>query len=253
MNKSKSFSMHKSFIFRNTFEGDAPPASDAPPAAPDQVSISKADLAKYMAQNDNAKNLMKEVELLRTQGNMTKEERTEQDNRLKELENKLLTESELAKREKNKLEKARKESETTLSSERDHWKGLYNNERIVRSIQDAAIEQEAINPEQMIALLQGSTKLVEVRSDTGETSYNTITSIPSTGEDGKPFVAELPVSKAIAHMKEQPHNFNLFKSALKDGFNGSNRRGAGGDVSEAEIAKDPAKWKEHSRAKRGQK
>ena len=246
--------------FFNTFDEDpAPPADpqDAPPPKPDAPApkdmMSKSEVDKLLAaEKENGKKLMQEMELLKTRSTMTKEERAAQDKRLAELENKLLTTEEMNKREKNKLEKQRLESEQALSKQRDHWQNLYTNERIVRSIKDAALEHEAISPEQMVALLSSKTKLIETKNEVGDvTGYEVIASIEDRDKDGKSFIAELPISKALANMKEQAHNFNLFKSSLKSGFGTNQQRMTIANTTEAQIAKDRTAWKAHSQSMRG--
>jgi hypothetical protein len=254
--------MHYKFRFFNMFDEvqdtktQDTKTQDPKPADQKQNGdvISKAEYERALnTERENSKKVLQELELLKTRDKMTKEERAAQDKRLQELENKVLSTEELSKREKAKLEKARLESETTLTRERDHWKSLYSNERIVRSIKDAAIEHEAINPEQMVALLQRDTKIVEMKTDDGNVNgYEVLVTIPvKSKETGVVIPTEFTVSKALAHMKEESHNFNLFKSAFKSGFGGAGGRPNVHPSSEAEIAKDGNKWKEHSRQMRG--
>jgi len=230
-------------------------------AKPAMLSLTKEDLQKKINEaldskaketEETNKSLMQEMDLLKTRSSLSADESKAHDARVKELEEKLLTTEELAKREKQKISAAKDKEANALTSERDYWSNLYHKERIMRGITDASAVNDAVSPEQMVSMMANSTELVEKDGPDGTKVYDVITSIPDKDVDGKSIVLKLEVSKAIEHMSQQPRYFNLFKSALKSGFSGSGGTGGtGGEPSEEELAKDPKKWREHSKRKRG--
>jgi len=230
-------------------------------AKPAMLSLTKEDLQKKINEaldskaketEETNKSLMQEMDLLKTRSSLSADESKAHDARVKELEEKLLTTEELAKREKQKISATKDKEANALTSERDYWSNLYHKERIMRGITDASAVNDAVSPEQMVSMMANSTELVEKDGPDGTKVYDVITSIPDKDVDGKSIVLKLEVSKAIEHMSQQPRYFNLFKSALKSGFSGSGGTGGtGGEPSEEELAKDPKKWREHSKRKRG--
>jgi len=202
-----------------------------------------AILAKDRRKHQSAvTKLMSEFDALKSKSSMTAQERTELEERLQEVQKNLLTKEELAKDRMTKLEKQHKEAVGVLTSERDSWQHRFTESTIARSLVDAAAENDAYSPEQILAILRPSTRLVEALDDEGKPTGEMIPKVTFKDiKDKKPITLELTPAEAVKKMRDIDRYLNLFKGEGVGGL-GLQNRNSSGKVDLKELAKDPAAW-----------
>jgi len=127
---------------------------------------------------------------------------------------------------------------------------LYASSTIERSLQDAAITGEAIQPRQIVSILGNTTRLTEVLGEDGKPTgrYAPVVTFNDQDKEGKPVTLELSPGDAIKRMRELPEYGNLFKGTAKGGLGeGGGAAGSrGGQPALESLMKDPAayaKWR----------
>jgi len=215
--------------------GATPPPPATPPPSSKKLIFSpeqQTHINKILAderrkgQAANEKTI-KELEKLKQSQGRTQEERDSLQARIDELQTQFLSKEELAKKEKEKLEKDHKSTLSTMTTERDQWRDLYHSSTISRSLLDAAIKFEAFNPDQIAAILEKHTRLVEDKDEEGKSrGYIPRVKFTDIDGDGKPILLDLTVTEAVKRMKDLPERFgNLFKSNLTGGIGGNGTTG----------------------------
>ena len=176
------------------------------------------DRRKHKTQNEK---LIGQLEELKTSQGLSVAEKSSLEQRIEELQSANMTKEELAKKEKDKLTKGYRKDLESLTSERDNWKVRYTNSTIQRAIIDSAVSNEAFSPNQLVAILQSNTRLVEDLGDDGKPNGNFITKVKfnDIDKDGNPIVLDISVNDAVKRMKEIPEQYgNLFKSGASGGL-----------------------------------
>jgi len=188
--------------------------------------------------------VMSEFEALKSKSTLTAQERSELEERLQGVQKDLLTKEELAKDKMTKLEKKHKDAVDSLTKERDSWQHRFTESTIARSLFDSAIENNAYSPEQILAILRPSTRLVEALDDEGKPTGEMVPKVAFKDiKDNKPINLELTPSEAVKKMREMEKYLNLFKGEGVGGLGLQNRGGGSGTgVDLKELAKDPAAW-----------
>jgi len=97
------------------------------------------------------------------------------------------------------------------------WERRYKEATISHTLKDAAAAQGAFNAEQVVALLRGMTKLVEITDKaTGKPTdqFKVVVDFPETSrKTGKPVTVEKTPEEAVKRMRELPGTYgNLFVS-----------------------------------------
>lgn len=195
------------------------------------------------------KGLKAEIDNLRKKTTLTTQERTEQDQRIQELTNLNKSKEAEIQREREKLIRDHKKEKDELTLDRDNWKRDYTESTILRSLTDAAIEHDAINPEQAVNILRPNTKLVEETDENGKPTGKLVPKVRyrDVDADGKPLDVDLDPSLAIKRMSESEKHYNLFKNKSAGGLGlHTNNDGKKQDI--AQMATDPKAYRE-ARAK----
>lgn len=101
------------------------------------------------------------------------------------------------------------------------WERRYKEATISHALKDAAAAQGAFNAEQVVALLRGMTKLVEITDKaTGKPTdqFKVVVDFPETSpKTGKPVTVEKTPEEAVKRMKELPGTYgNLFVSGAPE-------------------------------------
>lgn len=212
-------------------EGDSGAGDNSGGTDDKKLSLTQDELNKMMA--DNRKNLTKQNEKLLNELNQLKEtsqltnkEKEELQIRIDEIEQEFLSKEELAKRELNKKEKEYQKQLTSAQEESTFWKNQYSQATIARSIQDAAIQNKAVSPEQIVGLLASNTQIKE--TEEGSKNFQPVVNFKDIGEDGKPITLELSPMEAVKRMVELTDKFgNLFQGTAAGGLGGSSGSGSG--------------------------
>lgn len=212
------------------------------------------EVNKIMAENKRtlqAKNesLIKELEALKTGGNLSAEQKVQLEGRIETLQNELLTKEELAKKDADKL---RKESQKTIegvTKERDDWKNRFTTATIQRTITDAAVENKAINPRQIVAILQQKANLVPAVDTEGKPTGDLVPKVKfeTMDKDEKPITIEITIPEAVKQMKDMDEYLNLFQGEGASGL-GARSTSTGKIADVKTLAKDPVKYREARKA-----
>jgi len=195
---------------------------------------------------DAHRKTLEELQALKTKATLSSEERSELEKRIADTTKDLQTREQTAASEREKLVKAHKKELEVLNTERDSWKKRFTESTIKTSIISAAAASspKAVNPEQILVILQPNTRLVEELDGEGKPTGNLIPKISFKDKDskGKPVVLDLSPSEALKRMSEMEEHFNLFAAEGSSGF-GKFRASKGKDVSMKELAKDPEAYR----------
>jgi hypothetical protein len=191
--------------------------------------ISKIVQKRVSRTKTEAQEVIQQLEQLKRTKQMTDEERDKLQQRIDNLEKSVLTKEELAAKQRKEIESQHEQQLSTLQGDVNTWRNLYETSTIERSIVDAASSEEAFQPNQIVTLLRGQTKLVEETVD-GKSTGRLVPRVTFLGRDsdGKSMEMDLAVNEAIKEMKKMPDQYgNLFKSGLTGGVGGTNVPGDG--------------------------
>lgn len=174
--------------------------------------------------------LIKQYEELKQAAGLTQKQRDELQIKIDELTTASMTKEQLAEQEKQKTITAHKKQVEELSTDRDTWKGHYTKYRIENSLLEEAVKSEAYNPQQIVNLLRGDTRLSEATDADGNVIpnvFNVRVKLDGRDKSGNPITLDLSVAEALKQMKDRPEEFgNLFKSGVSGGLGGNNDKGS---------------------------
>jgi len=231
--------------FKPVFEGDPEPDPKPEPETKtftqDQVNaILAEDKRKHQAEVSKA---LERVRALEQKTNMSEEERTEYEKSIEDLNKTILTKEELAARALDKEKNAHKEALKESQGQTMEWQTRYTNAEISRSITDAAVVYDALNPAHIAAILRPQTQLTEDTKD-GEKlgTFTPMVNFADKDKDGNNVTLTLPVADAVKRMTEITEHQNLFKGNGTGGL-GSDNKTPIGDKDIKELASDPAAYK----------
>jgi len=212
------------------------------------------EVNKIMAENKRAlqvKNeaLIKELETVKKGGNLTAEQKAQLEGRIETLQNELLSKEELSKKEADKLKKESQKTIDAAQKERDDWKNRYTTATIQRTITDAAVENKAINPRQIVAILQQKANLVPATDNEGNATGELVPKVKfeTSDKDGKPVVIDITIPEAVKQMKDMDEYLNLFQGEGTGGL-GASSKSTGKVADVRTLAKDPQKYREARKA-----
>ena len=220
--------------------GDPPadPPADPPPA--DNKKFTQDDVNNAVAkerrqQEQRYKKRIEQLETIRDGANLSQEQVDSLNQQISDMESEHKTKEQLAQEESVRVRKEHERQTTKLTSEKDLWQGRYTNMVVVNSITNASIENDAFSPEQVVALLQPSTRLVEVVDEDGKKTgeLEPKTKFNGLDEEGNEIELDITPSNAVKRMTEMDKYANLFKGSKTGGLGaeGGNRGGGGlGDL-----------------------
>lgn len=240
-------------MFRTVYDDDADKAAaDAAKAADDKtIHLTQEELNTMMS--ENRKKLTKqnsdaiaELTKLKDSVKITGDEKVQLELKISELEEQFLSKEEIATKAIATATKKHQQLVDGLTTERDDWKKRYSTSTIERSLQDAAIAEEAISPSQIVAMLGQNTHLIEAIDEAGNPNgvYIPTVKFNDVDEDGKAIVNDLEPLVAIKRMKELTNLYgNLFKGTAKGGVGEDTVEGGDNNQPKLEdITSDSAKY-----------
>ena len=233
-------------------EDAARAAADARSAAEDarksaEKSFSQTDLNAFLAE-DRRKHQEKYTKLevsmkkMLEDTNLQKEQRAKIESELNDLQATHRTKDQQREYEV-KQERDRFTTELDTAKEQAiQWETLYKSSVVDRSLQDAAIAQDAFNPMQIMGLLRPNTRMQEQVDDSGNPLglFSPVIDFPDVDETSGEQVTTLRTpEEAVQRMKELPQLFgNLFRSNVVSGIGSGS---ATGGVKSGEGRIDPTK------------
>lgn len=230
----------------------SPPTPPPPPPASGSV-FTQEQVNKMMADHKRAlqtqnQELVKQLEELRTNANLTAQQKEELDTRITTLQQQHLTEQQKLALELDKVNKKYKTETENLGAEANKWKNQFNSMLVTNSILEGATKHQAASAKQMIAMLGSQVKVVEEVDDNGKATGRYVPKLPMTILDPKtkkPVQVELDVVEAIGKLREDPEFANLFLVDGKPGLGGSNANAGGANGGTPDIASmSPAQYRE---------
>lgn len=247
----KKYEPHR-WIWRPVFE-DEPP-KDPPPKDPlkdDEPQFSQKDVNRMLAEDkrkhqDQTKKALDELEALKTKATLTVKQRDELEQRMDELRSKSMTQEEILKRNADKAAQEAQDQIQQITGDRDAWQGRYTTSRIVTAITNSAVENKAFVPEQLVAILQPMTQLVEETDEEDEPTgvFSPKVRFPDTDKAGKPITLELSVPEAVKRMLEIEKYQNLFEVEGVGGIGNRNKGSKPNSPTDiAQLAKDPEAYR----------
>ena len=248
-----------------------PPAGD-PPAGGDDggddgADDLNADVKLTDAQKKHVEKLIKErvdrvrkqtdltvkqLETLKQDKALTDKQKQELQQRIDDIEAAHMTKAELAVKERQKEAKKYEQTLAQLQAENKKWQDKFYDTTIRREIVDAAAKADAYRVEQVVTILQGKTRLVEITDANGQGTGEFETRVKFEGRDSanKPMEMDLTVVEAIAEMQKMPAEYgNLFKSGLKDGLGSNTVPGSNGRLTETVLSSQDEYMKNRQRIK----
>lgn len=179
--------------------------------------------------NQRNKELVNQLEQLKTNQSLSEEEKNNLQTRIDELTSTFQTKEEQQKIEIDKLTKKHTTELTATSEDRDRYKGLFEQKVLSVEIFEAASEFKAFNPHQISAILLPLTKVAEGLDSDGKPNgeYHGTVNFTGKDKDGKPIQLKLSVKDAVKAMTEMPEQYgNLFKTDANSGLGSSTNGGS---------------------------
>jgi hypothetical protein len=234
--------------FDNDPPAGDPPAGDPPagdPPAGDPKTFTQDQLNKILAEDRRkhqqalAKTEQTYKELLANNQNLSAKERAAMEENLAMISGQLRTKEQQAAFEKKQLEEQYQQKLTEKEKAAIEWEARYRESTISRSLQDAAVTNDAFSPDQIVTILKPMTKLIEVVDEASKKPtgyYRPVIEFPDKDPNtGEPMTTTRTPEEAVKRMKELPEKYgNLFKSNVVSGI-GSNSTaglpaGSGGKI-----------------------
>jgi hypothetical protein len=217
-----------------------------------KTTFTQDEVNKFLAEErrknqTKTESAIKELEVLKKNKGLSEKEKETLTKQIEDLKATVMSKEELAAKETKRLKEEGEKKEKELSTERDNWKSKYHDSTITRALMDGARQAGALRmaENQIVTLLKGSTRLVEVLDADDAPTGNFIPKVKldDVDKDGKPVTLDLTVPEVFKRMKERTDDFgNLFESTLKGGLGGSS--GKGGKQKEVKDM-TPAEYAEH--------
>lgn len=186
-----------------------------------QADLDKAIQKRLGRHKDETAKLAEKLEALQKSTNLSSEEKENLTKQLENLQSTLISKEELAKQEKQRLQSELTTKLDEANKQIDAWKNRYTEETIQRSLTDASITAEAINPSQMVRLLKADTQLVEDLE--GEGAFVVKTKLLTKNAEGEAVTLTLTPGEVMEHMKNTPAEYgNLFQGISTGGMGSGN-------------------------------
>lgn len=203
-----------------------------------QKTFTQQELENVVAQErkkfeQTTRKTIQELENLKKLSGTSEAAKASLEQRITELNETLMTKEELARKEKERLTNEFQHKLKTTEEERQTWENRYKSSTAQREILDAAIKNQAFDPEQIEAFLSPKARVVEIMDDAGNPTGNFTTKVKinTTGKDGKPVTLDVSVEEAVKNMRETPDRFgNLFKDLSSGGTGGTGGNGPKGPL-----------------------
>ncbi len=150
--------------------------------------------------------------------NLTEANKKELEGQLEELQNSRLSEKEKLDKERKKAEEKYQSDLSVVTKERDEYKDRFEITLKKRALLDAAVKHDAYSPGQIVELLSGKTKIVEIKDDDGSVDFVPKVDWTETTSDGQVLKLQKSPEEVVEAMKEDVDTFgNLFRANIARG------------------------------------
>jgi len=169
------------------------------------------------------------IQELLTERNLTEQARSQLETELENTRKRLRTKEENEKHERKQFEDQYTKKLTEAEKRAQDAESKYKNSKKLRALQDAAIQEDAHNPNLVVTYLEGKTQF----NDETEEVMVELT-VPT--DEGKEEPLLLTPLEAVKRMKTMVNQFGgLFKSNLVSGVGGTS--GVGGGTGKLDVSK----------------
>lgn len=195
---------------------------DTPPTKTfTQTDVDRIVQTEKAKQKKSYEGQIKQLQSLRDSSNLSKKQVSELNDQIESLKSEYMTKEELAREESQKAARKHAQEIKDAQAETESWKTRYTQSTIARSLVDAAVAEDAYNPEQIVAILTPDTKLIDELDDAGNQTGNLVPKVTMivAGDDDKPTTIEIAPADAVKRLKESEKYLNLFVSKTKGGLN----------------------------------
>ncbi len=242
------------------YEGEGDGNNNLPPPKVDPPPVNKTftqdEVNRLMA--ENKKNLQRQnqematqLETLKQNANLTKEERDELATRIDTLQQQYLSKEELARQAQEKKESKYKQELESATTQAKSWQERHNDLFKSQVITQAAADNGAFSTKQMLEYFSPRGEIVPQMGEDGKPTGQLLVVVPIDVEkDGKVERVKLPVPDAVKTMKTMPQLYgNFFKGegsaglGLQSGNTGQHANGGKIEFSPTMSEADYAKWR----------
>jgi len=152
---------------------------------------------------------------------LTAEARTQLEAKLEDVQKTYLTKEETLIADKKKVEERLSQEAKQWQDSAIRWESQFKQTLVDRNLQEAAVQHDAYNPGQMIALLRPMTKVAEKLDDQGRGTgvFEVVVDLNDiNSETGAPQITRRSPEDAVKRMKELDDLYgNLFKTNVVSG------------------------------------
>jgi hypothetical protein len=181
--------------------------------------------------NEKNSEMVKQLEELRDRTTTSESLRTELQNQIDDLKKVNMTAQQQAELEIKRMQRQLEAQTKSLSDEANLWRTQYATARISQEIHDAAATNKVLPlaMEQLDMLLGSQAQLRSIKDAEGKDipgQYEAVVNFRDSDENGNLVPTILPITKAVARMRELPQRFgNLFEADQKGGVGGGTMMG----------------------------
>jgi len=148
------------------------------------------------------------------------EERSQLEDQLKNLQAQFRTKEQQAQFEAQETKTSYERQIEQLQNDKKVWEDRYTDSSISNSLQSAAMEHDAFNPNQIITQLRSNTRLVEEMGDNNQPTGRLVPMVEmKVLTDGAAETLQMTPNEAVAYMKKSPEQWgNFFKNNIREGM-----------------------------------
>ncbi|RLC68880.1 MAG: hypothetical protein DRH97_01720 [Chloroflexi bacterium] len=179
-------------------------------------------MAKEKAETKRAtQKRITELEGFRSSSKLSDAELKNLNGQIDTMQKEIETKEEQSRRERETTAKKHTREMSSITDERDGWKHKYTDSIVQRSLTDAALSNNAFNPDQVVAILRPNTEVVaELDKDGKETGRYKAQVTFNTRDDKDEAVTIVDdPTKIVKRMLDEERYMNLFKSDKTSGLN----------------------------------
>jgi len=213
-------------------------------------SLIAEERRKSQVKNDQ---LITQLETEKNRVGTTAAEKQALEDRIEGLKNEYATKETLKARETEKKLKELEDKNKQLEAQGATWEQRYHRDRKRIDLTQAAAEEKAYNPRQVVNELFSNSRLEPIVGDDGKPTdeYRTMVKINTVDGDGKPKVLDLDPVGAVRQLKEMREYQNLFISPATGGLGGGSLGRGGGGGGKAPHEMSTAEYMEYRKKQKG--
>lgn len=209
------------------YDGETPPADQ--PKTYTQDEFNNALAADKRAHQAQYQKLERQLQSTLESAKLTSDERAKLEESLDEVRKQLRSKEEQAKLDRKKLEDEYNGKLTAAEKRAADAERRWQDTTIERALRDAAAAEDAFNPDILVTVLRGRTKLTE---DKPTVEFDTV------NDKGETVTLLLSPAEAVKRLKDDHARYgNLFKSNVVGGIGGTGSSGTALSKGKVDVTK----------------